>query len=398
MQARINSLICVLVLAIIPISEASAQKIVSGSSCRVVKQKIIYLGKTYTCVKSKNQLVWNKGVAALTRDSTKPQSGKSFTPWSTAATGKEISDAAQKSFRDWAKDQSDKPYKHQLIIQENVFPNRAKSLRAADTTGSRLFSQYFSTKSTTVIGSSEDWVVEKLNLIGGSFRDCSISYIKGLDWCWDGNSVQGMVVFEDLVFDPQNLGRDGSSLLAHEYFHLIQSQLTYGRGAHLIKDGSPSTANWFPAWLIEGSADFVGYSVASLAMGTDYWQGRQNMNYPSNQNALEDAEIRTFLGNQPNGPIEPYNIGRVATEFLVASVGFQKFIEIFVSFRETKNFELSFEKVTGISKVHFYEKFELVRTRLGMPKVSMKLICLSNVPLKDVPRDIPNCEIKTTLP
>lgn len=248
-----------------------------------------------------------------------------------------------------------------------------------------------------MIGNSEDWVVQKLNSLGGNFRDCSINYVQGLDFCWDGVSLQGMVVLSEAQFDPFDLGRDGSSLLAHEYFHLVQQQLAKP-DRYLIKDGSFITDYLFPAWLVEGSAEFAGYSVAALAMGSEYWQGRERMFNSVNRNALEDAEIRTFLGTQPNGPIDPYGIGRGATEFLVASIGFQKLLDIFGSFRETKNFEKSFEAVTGVSKKYFYDKFELVRTKLSMYEVSMKLVCLTNVPLRDAPQTLPKCDINSTQP
>ena len=390
-------LLIVLALALIPVSALSAQKITPGTSCKVLNQKVVYQKKTYTCVKSGKKLVWNKGVVVKKPTPTPTPSSKPFVPWSTDVTGKEISDAAQKSFREWANLQADKPLKHQFIIQEGVFPNRAKSLTAADLTGSKLFSHFFSPKSITVIGSSEDWVVQKLNSLAGSFRNCNINYVRGLDWCWDGVAMQGMVVLSDMKFDPLELGKDGSSLLAHEYFHLVQSQLA-NPDRYMIKDGSSITAYLFPAWLVEGSAEFAGYSVAVLAMDSEYWQGRERMFNAANQNALEDAEIRTFLGTQPNGPVDPYGIGRAATEFLVASVGFQKLLDIFASFKETKDFEKSFETVTGVSKSYFYNKFEMVRTKLGMPDVSMKLVCLSNLPLKDVPKVLPICEIKSTQP
>jgi hypothetical protein len=166
----------------------------------------------------------------------------------------------------------------------------------------------------------------------------------------------------------------------------------------MIKDGSTITSYLFPAWLVEGSAEFTGYSVAALSMGSEYWQGRERMFNPINQNALEDAEIRVFIGTQPNGPIDPYGIGRAATEFLVASVGFQKLLEIFALFKETRNFEKSFERATGVSTAFFYSRFEMVRSKLGMYDVSMKLVCLTNTPLKDVPQVRPVCEIKSTQP
>jgi hypothetical protein len=52
-----------LALALIPITAGSAQKVTPGASCKVLNQKVIYLKKTFTCVKSGKKLNWNKGLA-----------------------------------------------------------------------------------------------------------------------------------------------------------------------------------------------------------------------------------------------------------------------------------------------------------------------------------------------
>jgi hypothetical protein len=68
----------------------------------------------------------------------------------------------------------------------------------------------------------------------------------------------------------------------------------------------------------------------------------------------------------------------VATEYIVASIGFQKVLDIFVDFGKSNDFEKSFESVTGISKQSFYEKFDLIRTKVGLPGISWKLDGLVN--------------------
>ena len=404
---RLALAVAVLVtFSFLPSQAAPAPK--AGAPCKKVGTTTTANGKKFTCIKSGKKLMWNKGVTVSvllpTAKPTPASESKPFIPWSTDVTAKQVSDAAQKSFRDWAAAQASKPVNHQFVIQDGVFPNRAKSLAAADKTGTQLFSQYFSTKSITVIGRTEQWVVQKLNSLGGDFKSCSINYVPGLDYCWDAQSLQGMVVITDAVFNPSDLGRDGSSLLAHEYFHLVQYQLSDNARKHTIKDGSALAANLFPAWFAEGTAEFAGFSIATLAMGSDYWLGRAAMNtYGSsdptaNKNRLADSEIRTYAGTQPNGPTNPYMIGRTATEYLVASAGFQAMLNIWLTYKETKSFEKSFERAIGITKDEFYERFEKVRTKLDMPEVSMKLVCTTNMPLKDIPAVLPKCEIKSTLP
>ena len=59
-----------LAISLIPVSAVSAQKITPGSACKVLKQKVVYQNKTYTCTKSGKKLIWNKGVTVVKTAST----------------------------------------------------------------------------------------------------------------------------------------------------------------------------------------------------------------------------------------------------------------------------------------------------------------------------------------
>ena len=50
---------------LIPITAVSAQKVSSGSICKLNKQKVTYKNKTYSCIKSGKKLVWKKGVEVV---------------------------------------------------------------------------------------------------------------------------------------------------------------------------------------------------------------------------------------------------------------------------------------------------------------------------------------------
>jgi hypothetical protein len=52
-------------LALLPVSAASAQNVIPGSACKVLKQKVVYQNKTHTCLKLGKKLIWSKGVAAV---------------------------------------------------------------------------------------------------------------------------------------------------------------------------------------------------------------------------------------------------------------------------------------------------------------------------------------------
>ena len=114
-------------------------------------------------------------------------------------------------------------------------------------------------------------------------------------------------------------------MLAHEYFHLVQWAASGTQNKNKSKNGDPASSNAFPSWMIEGSADFVGFSVLALAMNSTYWEGRPVMltytppGYAVNSYAIADYEIRIGRQGDPVW-IYPYHIGRVATEYIVASI------------------------------------------------------------------------------
>lgn len=58
-------ILIVLTCSLIPSQVDAAQKITPGSTCKTLKQKIIYLNKTYTCIKAGKKSLWNNGVKVV---------------------------------------------------------------------------------------------------------------------------------------------------------------------------------------------------------------------------------------------------------------------------------------------------------------------------------------------
>jgi hypothetical protein len=401
MRKRLLVLLTV-TLALACLEPVATAAVKPGTVCKKVGQTSTSSGIKYTCIKSGKKLVWNKGVAikkpapvasptpsatatptptATPTASAMPTPTK-FEPWSTNIDSKMLSDEAQKSFLAWAQTRTGATKNHTQQIQENKNTNRINLLKKSDDLGAQLFSSYFKQGSTTVIGANEGWTLEQLAKNGWTVNKCSDQYMSGVELCLEGTKYQGYVITSDSFYDARNPGRDGAALLAHEYFHLVQANLIGSRDLFRTKSDDPQTAKAFPAWFAEGTAEFVGYSVGALSQNASYWDGRGTaLSYAppgeaTNRNSIADYEIRTCCGN--GTPTYPYNIGHVATEYIVASVGFQKLLDIFVDFGKSNDFEKSFESVTGISKQTFYEKFDLIRTKVGLPAISWKLDGLTN--------------------
>ena len=387
-----------------------------GSACKKLGQIKKSGGIKYTCIKSGKKLVWKKGTAsksaapaitptptptpiptpnttptptptssptpAPTIKPTPTPTPLTFEAWSTEIDSKILSDQAQQNFLDWARNRIGNQSNHLQIVQENQHSSRVSILKRADDLGAQLFGSYFLQGSVTVIGASESWTIQELAKSGWDTKKCSDPYMPGVALCLDRAKRQGYVVTSDSNYDPRNPGSDGGALLAHEYFHLAQANIMKSTNGIPTKSGDANSAKDIPAWFLEGTADFVGFSVAALSQNASYWQGRERMlSYAPpqesiNKNSIADYEIRVCCGNDT--PTYPYNVGQVATEYIVASIGFQKMLDIWIDFGSTRNFELSFEKVTGISKSAFYEKFDLIRTKVGLPAISWRLEGLVN--------------------
>ena len=323
-----------------------------------------------------------------------------FQPWSDDIDNQLIVAVSQQSFRDWVKRNQAPNSKHKLLIQAGLANTRVENLKKVDQLGSEIFGQYFEKPSVTVIGADEKWVVAELNANQIKERSCSQNAggAGGLTYCVRERG-NGYVVTKNANYYPNTPGVDGTSLLPHEFFHIVQEQMADLEGKQIVI-GDANSQNLFPVWFIEGTANFVGFSVSALAFNTTYWQGYEAMlNYAppeesTNKNSIADYELRTCCGN--NTPTYPYVIGQVATEYLVASVGFQKMLDIFTDFKLTKNFDKSFENATGISKQEFYKKFDNNRSKLGMPAISWKLHCDQNYKLSDYPTNPKPCPKPTT--
>lgn len=135
------ALAIVLLLSLSSPVHAAAPK--AGTKCTKLGMTAIAAGKKYTCIKSGKNLVWDKGVAVKkpapvpsanpspseTPTPSPTQKEESFTPWATSFTQKQVSDEAQKKFREWALAQPDKSGLHKFISQPDTPVKRARNFK-----------------------------------------------------------------------------------------------------------------------------------------------------------------------------------------------------------------------------------------------------------------------------
>jgi hypothetical protein len=111
-----------------------------------------------------------------------------------------------------------------------------------------------------------------------------------------------------------------------------------------------------PRWLIEGSANYYAIYVNQKLKLSTYQEVRKSQLSDStyNKNQIESLHQYDYLAKPE---LNPYGIGQAATEYLVASVGFESLLNIFKYTNSEGNFSAGFKKAVGISIEDFYLKF-----------------------------------------
>lgn len=130
----------------------------------------------------------------------------------------------------------------------------------------------------------------------------------------------------------------------HELFHVWQKSAYKRKGNNNPDPNNPLNP---PVWFDEGSADFFGYLIY-----------RERSNFYEGVGPYRDFQPLKKYSTRDLDPGLPYLLGRVASEYIVASVGMERFLQIFFNVGEGLDFPRAFEKATGVTLDFFYEKFD----------------------------------------
>ena len=225
--------------------------------------------------------------------------------------------------------------------------------------GNGIFSNIQRPKLKVFLGTTHSWslnTVRAENLWLGDSREpfpCS----KGINdaYCAENNLI--LLIYSD-IYGPAGGYRwdEGrQSTPAHELFHTVQ----YALGGPAMDWRSQNQELKIPRWLNEGGANFFGfYAVEKLGIGS-YQKGR-NQQLDSNSDYKTPIQLSEYSFSSLN----PYGIGQGASEYLIASIGFEKFLNIWKFTNSESSFTLGFKKATGIDIEDFYAKFEAARTSI----------------------------------
>ncbi len=149
--------------------------------------------------------------------------------------------------------------------------------------------------------------------------------------------------------------------LAHEYFHVVQQYL------------SGHNYRGTPAWLFEGSAEYVESKQIELLGAPPHYR----VKYTPDTN--QDIHLRwsgvgrplTDYADESLTALErlrlTYEVGFLAAEWLVAEAGRESFIDYFRLLASRGSWQEAFAQAFGMSSQAFYEAFEAHRVEVAPP-------------------------------
>lgn len=181
---------------------------------------------------------------------------------------------------------------------------------------------------------------------------------------WPPGKGGGITYSGVLFYYADNTGTDPNNLyyqLSHEYFHLIQYQLTNGKltsTPDLVPVGGPR-------WLIEGSADFVGALTVENLGGDkfDTIEQQYKNTATTSRNSLSSLEDMSLFADQAG-----YQLGFMAVDYLTPpdqprSAGVKLLAAFWSAIGRGKTWRQAFQSVFGKSVDQFYAEFEAYRSR-----------------------------------
>ena len=335
----------------IDISLANAATKSPTGTCKPFGTSKVVSGKKYTCVKVTGKLVWNKGVIV-------PVDVFSKTKLIKPISADQISVLAISKF-DAYTSVSRKPQTVRVEAQPGVsqtwidWVSKGAALVANSFEFNKSAEPY-----VAVLAKDRQWLVDTYTRLYGEQEATGRAQAFDAGAPAFGGTVTGtwnLAAIEKNnleVTDPVGMRQTPG----HEYFHSVQQNIVGPCGSCSI-----------PQWFWEGAAVFVGTATSSkLGFNSYASEGRafsinRSVNGPTAKLALSQV-----VNN--DSTMDPYGIGSIATEYLVANVGMEKFLNVYREVGKGRSFAVAFQAATSIALADFYSAFELSRASLGVAR------------------------------
>ncbi len=264
----------------------------------------------------------------------------------------QITRLAVSNLRKYVKANSaDKPFK--LVFQDTIPQSERKWMTTIAQSTIRALPIKSGETPLIIIGSTDSFVNENLTANGKSGYSS--------DWCgrpttfeaycagagWAGMNYKYSIESGRPISD---LGK--RAVVAHELFHVWHKGTDGSPGNNNV---DPRQPNGFPLWFAEGNANFFGFAMAQISLKDSYLSGRSSQVDMYMQSSSRPLKEHVFWDSNP------YGIGQAAAEYLVASVGMKKVMDVYSKVGSGQTFAAAFQESIGISVEDFYTLFESVR-------------------------------------
>ena len=354
-----KGLLVALILTLIPVSAVSAPKVAPGSTCKVVKQKITYQKKIYTCVKSGKKLVWNNGVVVASTPTPTPESnGLTFSNIS------ENVDAIALNVYGKFQRLMATSYQSSIKVNTLIGPNTVpvnKNSASAYQIGSKIFQNFKQPDEVFAIYytfADKEWAKNQVAMRAGKYiADFQFGYVcPNALRCWDASA--------SITLDWQAIAHFGASdpggaIHGAELNGEIQiHEFTHSVSFFQLKPNKGNYYNLTPDWFGEGHASVTGKLGASTSF-EDYSALRiEALRRNRPQSDIKDYRPENILRFYESFSKYPevsnierfylYTLGWSTVEALVAIGGIDSPMNLYLETVKGLTFKQAFKKVYGI--------------------------------------------------
>jgi hypothetical protein len=364
-------------LLTLPLTPSQAA-VKAGDTCTKAGLKSVASGKTFTCIKSGKKFVWDKGVAVtkptvVSTPSATPTPTPTPTPeivyatlwekykWSKPSSSASVATAATEKFKAYAATNRSASTTVKIVAQDGVDTTLLKWVTDGSTFVSKVFSYPQLTAPFVAVIAKDKVFAEKAYNDNGYTQDA-----KSLADYFDKAPAHGgppNTYNNTMIMSKGLLVSDKVGIMqmpGHETFHFIQKSIAG-------KSATPDGLGIAPQWFWEGPSVFIGLQAANHLSLLDYaTEGRAFSVKRATGADVKSLKLSEVTKN--NGSADPYGIGAIATEFLVANVGMEKFMDVYNNLGKNMKFTDAFRAGTGVELADFYTMFEEVRADLGTPR------------------------------
>jgi hypothetical protein len=330
-------------------SSSFANTEIRNTNCKTINKVKIVNGNQYVCIKKKNNKnVWHK------KNKINEVKTEAFVPWSTKFKIDVMFQQAINSTNKYS-EKTMPSSSYEFAIENSVKESDRKWITQMLDYTNGFFSKVEREKPTIFLGNSHQWSRDTMKNAGVWIGHPNQPYP-----CSNGTQDAYCAGYKNIVLlifmnPSQNWDIGRLSTPAHEIFHTVQhSLLDYDTGR--MPPGHPRAV---PRWLKEGSANYFGYYVVQK-LGFDSYENGRNSQIRFNSEYRNVKPLSTYDNFESN----PYGIGQAATEYIIASVGFESLLNIFKFTGTEGSFSAGFKKATGIELSEFYSKFEDARSSM----------------------------------